>query len=99
MDQTVRVESTSSVLTSGATRGQSLSIPINHFEGNYTCDDATLDALRANDQIILTYADNPNGSVGDVAGWITPVPGGVGPMTVATLLENTLLAAELHEQV
>ena len=28
------------------------------------------------------------------ASWITPVPGGVGPMTVATLLENTLLAAE-----
>jgi len=28
------------------------------------------------------------------AGWITPVPGGVGPMTVATLLENTLEAAE-----
>jgi len=32
------------------------------------------------------------------AGWITPVPGGVGPMTVATLLENTLLAAQLHQQ-
>jgi len=32
------------------------------------------------------------------AGWITPVPGGVGPMTVATLLENTLFAAEhLHK--
>ncbi len=30
------------------------------------------------------------------AGWITPVPGGVGPMTVATLLENTLQACELH---
>ena len=31
------------------------------------------------------------------AAWITPVPGGVGPMTVATLLENTLYAAEqLH---
>ena len=30
------------------------------------------------------------------AGWITPVPGGVGPMTIASLLENTLLAAELH---
>jgi len=30
------------------------------------------------------------------AGWITPVPGGVGPMTVATLLENTLEAAQLH---
>jgi len=32
------------------------------------------------------------------AAWITPVPGGVGPMTVATLLENTLQAAELHAQ-
>ncbi len=30
------------------------------------------------------------------ASWITPVPGGVGPMTIATLLENTLQAAELH---
>lgn len=30
------------------------------------------------------------------AAWITPVPGGVGPMTVATLLENTLQAAVLH---
>ncbi|WP_457673884.1 bifunctional methylenetetrahydrofolate dehydrogenase/methenyltetrahydrofolate cyclohydrolase FolD [Thiolapillus sp.] len=32
-----------------------------------------------------------------VAGWITPVPGGVGPMTIATLLENTLQAARLHQ--
>jgi len=32
------------------------------------------------------------------AGWITPVPGGVGPMTVATLMENTLLSLELSEQ-
>jgi len=32
----------------------------------------------------------------DRAGWITPVPGGVGPMTVATLMENTLLAMELR---
>ncbi len=33
------------------------------------------------------------------AGFITPVPGGVGQMTVATLLENTLLAASLQEEV
>jgi len=31
------------------------------------------------------------------ASWITPVPGGVGPMTVATLLENTLQARQLHD--
>lgn len=48
----------------------------------------------------------PNGKlVGDVdfesaknrASWITPVPGGVGPMTVATLLANTLMAAQLKQ--
>jgi methylenetetrahydrofolate dehydrogenase (NADP+)/methenyltetrahydrofolate cyclohydrolase len=32
-------------------------------------------------------------SVKEVAGWITPVPGGVGPMTIAMLLENCLNAA------
>ncbi len=32
------------------------------------------------------------------ASWITPVPGGVGPMTVASLLENTLQAAQVHSQ-
>ena len=37
-------------------------------------------------------------AVKEIAGYITPVPGGVGPMTVATLLENTLYAAsELHQ--
>ena len=33
-------------------------------------------------------------SVNEVASWITPVPGGVGPMTVAMLMENTVAAAE-----
>jgi methylenetetrahydrofolate dehydrogenase (NADP+)/methenyltetrahydrofolate cyclohydrolase len=36
------------------------------------------------------------GPVAGVAGWISPVPGGVGPLTVAMLLANTLLAAELR---
>ena len=35
---------------------------------------------------------DPN--VGDVAGWLSPVPGGVGPMTIAMLMENTVRAAE-----
>ena len=33
-------------------------------------------------------------SASRIAGWITPVPGGVGPMTIAMLLQNTLLAAK-----
>jgi methylenetetrahydrofolate dehydrogenase (NADP+)/methenyltetrahydrofolate cyclohydrolase len=37
-------------------------------------------------------------SAAEQAQWITPVPGGVGPMTVATLLENTLQAAQMHKE-
>jgi phosphoribosylformylglycinamidine synthase I len=64
----LRVVTTDSVLTRGAEVGAVLRIPINHFEGNYTCDDATLERLRAEDRIVLTYVDNPNGSVADIAG-------------------------------
>ena len=66
--QMLKVASTNSVLTSAAEVGQELNIPINHFEGNYTCSEETLAQLRANDQIVLTYEPNPNGSVGDIAG-------------------------------
>ncbi|GGI80678.1 bifunctional methylenetetrahydrofolate dehydrogenase/methenyltetrahydrofolate cyclohydrolase FolD [Legionella impletisoli] len=34
----------------------------------------------------------------EVVAWLTPVPGGVGPMTIATLMMNTMLAAELNQQ-
>lgn len=37
------------------------------------------------------------GPAAEKASWITPVPGGAGPMTVACLLENTLQAAEIHD--
>jgi len=54
----------------------------------------------------VTQADGTKKTVGDVdfdavqreAGYITPVPGGVGPMTVAMLLKNTLRSAELIDK-
>jgi phosphoribosylformylglycinamidine synthase I len=64
----LRVETTSTVLTGEARVGDVLRIPINHFEGNYTCDPETLAALRAEDRVVLRYVDNPNGSVDDIAG-------------------------------
>ncbi len=63
----VRVESTRSVLTSSTATGDVLRIPINHFEGNYTCSAETLAELRADDRIVLRYVDNPNGAVDDIA--------------------------------
>jgi phosphoribosylformylglycinamidine synthase I len=68
--QTVELEiaSTRSVLTGGTELGARLHIPINHFEGNYICDRRTLDQLEADERVVLRYVDNPNGSVGDIAG-------------------------------
>ena len=64
----LRVETDRSVLTAGVAVGTVLTIPINHFEGNYTCDAETLAQLRDEDRVVLRYIDNPNGSVDDIAG-------------------------------
>ena len=64
----LRVESTDSALTRGAEAGSVLRVPINHFEGNYTCDADTLAQLRDEDRIVLRYVENPNGSIDDIAG-------------------------------
>ncbi len=64
----LRVESATTALTSEAAVGDVLRIPINHFEGNYTCSPETLAELRAEDRIVVRYVDNPNGSVDDIAG-------------------------------
>ena len=65
---TLRVETTSTPLTSAASVGDELRIPINHFEGNYTCDPETLAELRGDDRVVVRYVENPNGSVDDIAG-------------------------------
>ncbi len=73
---TLVVTSTSSVLTRLASVGQELVVPINHFSGSYTCDDATHDELVAHGQIVLRYKDNPNGSRDEIAG-VTNLAGNV----------------------
>jgi phosphoribosylformylglycinamidine synthase len=64
----LRVESTRSALTCAADQGSVLRVPINHFEGNYTCSPETLAELQAEDRIVLRYVDNPNGAMDDIAG-------------------------------
>ena len=54
--------------TRGLEIGRHLSIPVNHFEGNYTCDPETLTKLRAEERIVFRYVNNPNGSMDDIAG-------------------------------
>ncbi|PYX31434.1 MAG: phosphoribosylformylglycinamidine synthase I [Acidobacteria bacterium] len=73
----VRVENVDTPFTNACQPGEVLTIPIGHMEGNYFCDQATLDDLRRNNQIVFRYssptgeilpAANPNGSLDNIAG-------------------------------
>jgi phosphoribosylformylglycinamidine synthase I len=65
---TLRVETTNTPFTSAAQKGQILHMPVAHGEGCYFADDKTLDALEAEDRVVLRYMDNPNGALRDIAG-------------------------------
>ncbi len=65
---TLKVATTASAFTEGYAMGQEIRIPIAHHDGNYTIDAEGLAALRDQDRIAFTYGDNPNGSMGDIAG-------------------------------
>jgi len=90
---TLVVASTRSVLTRNAAVDQHLSVPINHFSGSYTCDDATYDALVTNDQIVLRYLDNPNGSRDNIAGVSNEAGNVVGLMPHPERAMSTLLGS------
>jgi phosphoribosylformylglycinamidine synthase len=62
------VGTTDSVYTSGYSLGQEIMIPIAHHDGNYTASEDTLAGLVEEDRIAFRYGDNPNGSMGDIAG-------------------------------
>lgn len=62
------VATSDSAFTRGWNKGDSVTVPIAHHDGNYFVDDATLAALRDQDRIAFTYGDNPNGSRAGIAG-------------------------------
>ncbi|CAM3176917.1 phosphoribosylformylglycinamidine synthase subunit PurQ [Sporolactobacillus spathodeae] len=65
----LKTENNQTMFTSLYKEGEIIRIPIAHGEGNYYCDDETLAELKANHQIVFTYAgENPNGSRADIAG-------------------------------
>ncbi|MFC3039440.1 phosphoribosylformylglycinamidine synthase subunit PurQ [Virgibacillus xinjiangensis] len=66
--ETLVVENDQTAFTSSYEQGETVRFPIAHGEGNYFCDQETLGELKANEQIVFTYQNNPNGSVADIAG-------------------------------
>jgi phosphoribosylformylglycinamidine synthase len=73
----VRVENALTPFTNACSQGEVLTIPIGHMEGNYFCDQETLEELRRGNRIVFRYSTaageisgsaNPNGSLDNIAG-------------------------------
>ena len=73
----MRVETTETRFTNQYAPGQVLRLPIAHGDGRYTADDATLDRLEQNGQVVFRYVNesgdvdataDPNGSMRGIAG-------------------------------
>ena len=73
----VRVENAETPFTNASRLGEVLTIPVGHMEGNYYCDQATLEELRRENRIVFRYCSpsgeinqgaNPNGSLDNIAG-------------------------------
>jgi len=73
----VRVENSATPFTNTCSLGEVLTIPIGHMEGNYFCDQATLEELHRDHRVVFRYATsageispsaNPNGSLDNIAG-------------------------------
>ncbi len=76
-DVNLRVENISTAFTSKYNKGQVITVPVAHHDGNYFTDEKTLKKLQDNEQIIFRYCDangeitpesNPNGSLFNIAG-------------------------------
>lgn len=62
------VETSDSAFTAGYGRGQTVSIPVAHHDGNYNADADVLERLNGEGRVAFRYANNPNGSMESIAG-------------------------------
>lgn len=67
-NQRLKIVSNDNIFLSSYARNQEISLPIAHADGSYYADTETLQVMQENDQILLEYVNNPNGSVHSIAG-------------------------------
>jgi len=67
-DVALTVENSQSAFTSRYARGERITIPVAHHDGNYVADEAVLDRLEGEGRVAFRYAGNVNGSARDIAG-------------------------------
>ncbi|MGE3831917.1 MAG: phosphoribosylformylglycinamidine synthase subunit PurQ [Parvibaculaceae bacterium] len=69
----LRIENTNTFFTRRMNKGDVVSCPVAHGEGNFICDEETLKALEGKGRVVFRYAENsnPNGALNDIAGIVS----------------------------
>lgn len=91
---TLTVERNDTRFTSRYRAGEKISMPIAHQEGHYYMDEAELERLEKNRQVVFRYQNNPNGSVADVAGVINEAGNVLGLMPHPERASEKILGSE-----
>ncbi|MEM7242705.1 MAG: phosphoribosylformylglycinamidine synthase subunit PurQ [Pseudomonadota bacterium] len=90
-DVDLKVETTNSAYLSQYQKGDIVTYPVAHHEGNYNADADTLKALKAEDRVALRYVDTPNGAMDDIAGILSENRRVLGMMPHPERLNDTQL--------
>ncbi|MBI4125031.1 MAG: phosphoribosylformylglycinamidine synthase subunit PurQ [Deltaproteobacteria bacterium] len=90
----LRVERNDTRFTSQYRPGETVSIPIAHQDGHYYIDEAGLERLEKNRQIVFRYTSNPNGSVADIAGIVNEKGNILGMMPHPERASEKILGSE-----
>ena len=90
------VEETQSAFTRKYSKGQQISIPVAHGEGNYFADEETLNRLEGESRVAFRYAEgnNPNGSARNIAGILNEKRNVLGLMPHPERVVDPLLGGE-----
>ncbi len=104
----LRTEDTSNAFTRRLKKGQTIMVPIAHGEGNYFCDDETLQRLNGEGRIAFRYSSekgdvsdafNPNGSRESIAGILNAKRNVLGMMPHPERASEELLGADFGRQI
>jgi phosphoribosylformylglycinamidine synthase len=93
---TMTVEETQSAFTRHYSKGQTVTFPVAHGDGNYFADDETLNRLEGENRVVFRYADgdNPNGSARNIAGILNEKRNVLGLMPHPERVVDPLLGGE-----
>jgi phosphoribosylformylglycinamidine synthase len=78
----LEIENNSTFFTNRMKKGDVVSCPVAHGEGNYICDEETLKALEGEGRVVFRYTQgtNPNGAMNDIAGIVNKAGNVIGMM-------------------